>query len=616
MSKKLFNVASLLIVASMLFVACAPAQTPATAPPPVVQTVVVKETVQAPTVKETVVVPATPEPAMASKKVLYDAAAFGVGDVPTIDPALSTDTSSVQVVDETTVGLTRQNNETTAIDPGMADKWDISADGKTYTFHIRQDVPWVKWDSLKGEVVKVQNCDGQDRMVTAKDFEYGILRTLNPATASDYAYVLTFAVAGAADYNSGTVTDTAKVGVKAIDDATLEVTFNAAAAYNANIIGMWIAHAQPQWLIEGDDCTNAKGDRWTETGAFQGYGPYTLKEWVHDSTLTIVKNPFWPGSDAVPQAKIEEVVFSMLDQQPAFAEYEAGNVDVAAVPLDAMDRVKADPTLSKELKIAPSLCTYYYGFNTKAPVVDDVRVRRALSMAVDRQSLIDNVTKGNQEPAQWFARPGLAGAPTMKDHPDLGIKYDPAGAKALLDEYLKEKNTTADKLDITLMFNTSSGHQVIAEAIQQMWKDNLGLDVKLANQEWKVFLKTIIDPNNTPQIFRLGWCQDYADANNFDKEAVGYGGSANPAGGGGLNFNDPDYEKLIAEAAAELDPAKRVDLYAQAEDILVNKVAAMIPIYWYTIVVETKPYVTRTFSVLGGDQHYEFWDIDMAAKGK
>jgi oligopeptide transport system substrate-binding protein len=410
------------------------------------------------------------------------------------------------------------------------------------------------------------------------------------------------------------VTDTAKVGVKAVDDQTIVLKFKEPAAYNAAIAGLWVGRAQPKWLIEGDDCTTARGDRWTETGFFQGYGPFTLKEWVHDSTLTIVKNPFWPASDNIPQSKIDEVTFSMLDQEPAFSDYEAGNLDVADAPLSQMDRIKADPDLSKQLTIAPNFCTYYYGFNNKAKFVDDVRVRRALSQAIDRQSLIDNVTKGEQTPAQWFARPGLAGAPTLEDHPDLGIKFDVTKANADLDAYLKEKNLTKDQLDLTLMFNTSSGHQQIAEAIQQMWKTNLGLDVKLANQEWKVYLNTIKDPKNTPQVWRIGWCQDYPDANNFDREDVGFGGSANLKNGGGLNWNNPEYEKLVADAAKELDPAKRVDLYAQAEEILVNTDAAIIPIYWYTRVTETKPWVTRTFSSSSGNEAFEKWDIDVAAQ--
>jgi oligopeptide transport system substrate-binding protein len=145
-------------------------------------------------------------------------------------------------------------------------------------------------------------------------------------------------------------------------------------------------------------------------------------------------------------------------------------------------------------------------------------------VAIDRQSLIDNVTKGGQEPAQWFARPGLVAAPTMADHPDLGIKTDAAAAQAELQAYLDEKGLTADQLDITLMFNTSAGHQRIAEAIQQMWKDTLGVTVALTNQEFAVYLDTTKDPVATPQVYRLGWCLDYPDANNFTKEVL-YGGS-------------------------------------------------------------------------------------------
>jgi len=466
----------------------------------------------------------------------------------------------------------------------------------------------VKWDAAKGQVVKVQDCNQKDRMVNAYDFQYGMLRTLDPKTASDYAYVLTFAIAGAGDYNSGTVTDTAKVGVTAVDTYTLQIKFNEKATYNANIAGMWIAHAQPKWIIEGDDCTEGRKDRWTEAGFFQSYGPFTLKEWIHDSTLKLVKNPFWPGSDYVPQAKVDEIHFSMLDEPAAFAEYEAGNMDSVALPLEEIDRVKADPELSKELVIAPNLCTYYYGFNTKAPFVDDARVRRALSMAIDRQSLIDNVLKGGQEPAQWFARPGLAAAPTMKTNPDLGIKFNKDEAKKLLNEYLAEKKLTADKVDITLMFNTNAGHQKIAEAIQQMWKDNLGIDVKVTNQEWKVFLKTIRDPKGTPQIYRLGWCSDYPDANNFTREVFVKGGSANPAEGGGVNWENAKFEEIVKQAAVEQDAAKRTELYAQAEDILVNTDAAIAPIYWYTRVTMTKPNVKRTFSVDSHERYYK-WDI-------
>ncbi len=608
MRSKLFLFVSLLIVASMVLTAC---QQAAPTPETIVQTVVVEGEV-----KE-VVVTATPGPVVEPEEMKVLRLNMGPGDIPTLDPALGTDTSSIQIIWETHLGLSRQDEVTNEVQPGIAESWDIAEDGVTYTFHIRPDIYWVKYNGT--EVVQVMDCQETPapRTVTADDFAYGILRTLNPETASQYAYVLAFALKGAADYNNGVTDDPTTVGVKVVDPLTLELTFNEPAAYNAAIAGMWIAAAQPKWLIEGDDCTEARGERWTETGFNQSYGPYALKEWVHDAEITLVKNPFWKAIDSTPEPKIEEVTWVMLDTEPAFAEYEAGNLDASAVPSTQLDRVKSDPVLSQELVIAPDLCSYYYGFNTTAPFVDDVRVRRALSLSVDRQALIDNVLKGGQIPAQWFSRPGLAGAPTLESHPDLGVKFNAEEANAVLDEYLTEKGITRADLDLTLMFNTSSGHQRIAEAIQAMWKEHLGVDVKLVNQEWKVYLETVKSPE-TPQIWRMGWCPDYADANNFIREVFASGGSSNPtdASGaplGGIMMYDQAFEDKVVEAARELDPVKRVELYAEAETMLVWDQAAIIPIYWYSRNTCTKPYVTRTFGS-GGQESIDKWDIDMTAK--
>ena len=598
--RKNFAVLSLLVVLSMILTACGGAA-PAAGEPAVVKETVIVE------------VPGATEAPMEGPKVLN--LTFGPGDVPTLDPAIAEDTSSIQVIEEAFIGVTHIDEETSATVPGMATEWtsEVNADGsETITFNLRTDVPWVRWNGEAVETVK--SCDGSaDRMVTAGDFAYGIERNLNPTNASPYAYVWGFVLKGAADYNNGVTDDFSTVGVEAVDDATLKLTFLAPAAFNTQIAGMWIGRPQPRWVIDGDcdGAVEARGERWTETGFFQSYGPYTMSEWIHDSSLTMVKNPFWPGTDEIPSPKVDILNFSMLDDAVAFADYEAGNLDVANAPLADLDRIKTDPVLSQELKIAPSMCTYYYGYNTTAPVVSDVRVRRALSMAIDRQSLIDNVTKGNQEPAQWFSRPGLAGSPTIADHPDLGVKSDAEAAKAELQSYLDETGQTADQLDLTLMFNTSSGHQKIAEAIQQMWKDTLGVDVKLVNQEWAVYLATIKGAD-TPQIFRLGWCLDYPDANNFIRENFDANGSSNPftdgKPSGGVFYDNPDFFAGLAVAASESDAAKRVDLYAGLEQTLVYDDAVIAPIYWYTIVVVTKPYVVRTYGV-GGQQAYEKWDI-------
>jgi oligopeptide transport system substrate-binding protein len=600
------SVLSVLVMLSLILVACAPAAAPATNAPAATE----------PSAPEATQLPAATEPsAPAGPKVLVTSFG-GAGDVPTLDPAVVQDVSSTEIDMRTFGGVTYLDDATAQTEPGMATSWDIvnNADGtQTITFHLRKDVPWVRWNGK--EVEKVKTCDGSaDRMVTANDFVYGIYRNQLPDNASPYAYLMDFVMKGASDFNSGKTKDFSTVGVKAIDDSTLEMTFTDQVVYNLQIAGLWVAYAQPKWIIEGDcdGALQARGERWIEPGFFESYGPFTLKDWVHDDYLSIVKNPFWPRTDTIPQAKIDEVVFKMLDTPAQLADYEAGNADVTTgVPLSDIDRIKGDPVLSKEFNTSPGQCTYYYGFNTKAPVVDDARVRRALSLAVDRQSLIDNVTKGGQQPAQWFVLPGMAGAPTLKDHPDLGIKYDPEKAKAELQSYLDEKGVTADSLDLTLQFNTSAGHQKIAEAIQQMWKDTLGVNVKLTNQEFRVHLDTI-KSKNTPQIYRIGWCYDYPDANNFERDNSGVGGNQNPAVNGvpygGFNWKNDEYEKIVQEAAKETDPAKRVDMYAQAEQIAIVDDAIMIPIYWYTNLSLTKPYVTRTYSVTGFEA-YEKWDI-------
>lgn len=604
MNKKISISFALLIAVSMILSACQPA--PA-APAPVVQTVVVEATAQPITVVATPepAVPAAEAPAAAEPKILR--MNFDLGEVPSIDPALATDVQSIQVSESTYVGLTRlMGEDEVVIKPGMASSWDVAADGMTYTFHLRTDVPWVKWDAIKNEVVKIPGCEGKDRMVTAKDFEYAILRALDPKTASDYAYVLAFAIDGASAFNSGKETDAAKVGVKAIDDATLEIKFAAPAAYNPMIAGIWTAFATPRWAIDGDDCTQGKGDRWTEQGNNQAYGPFVLKEWIHDASLTIVKNPFWPGDENIPQPKIDEIHWTMLDQTVAFTDFEAGNQDVVVLPPADTDRVKTDPTLSQMLKTTPRLSTDKFVFNAKADVVSDVRVRLAMSKAIDRQSLIDNVLKANQEPARWFCRPGLVACPTVEKYPENGVQYDPEGAKKLLDEYLAEKNTTADKLDITLYYYTNSAQKQMIEAVQQMWKTVLGIDVKVVNQEFKTFAKTVRDPK-APQIWNMGWGADYPDTNNFTREVLSYGGSDNPADAG-MNWKNDTFEKLVAEAAVEQDPEKRMDLYAQAEQIAVIDDAVIIPLYWRTYSWMTQPYVKRTFEKTSY-QLYEKWDI-------
>jgi oligopeptide transport system substrate-binding protein len=572
---------------------------------PVVITQVVKETV-----KETVEVPVTQAPTEPTGKVLY--LNSGTTDIPSIDPSHASQSIEIQVIGSTSIGLVRQNETTAEIENGMAASYEVSPDGLVYTFKLMDNVPWVKWDANQGAVVKVQDCDGNDRMVTADDFKYGILRTLDPRTASEYAYVLTPYLKGANDFNSGPITDTAKldelaaaVGVEVIDPQTIQYTFNAPGVYNLNLLGLWVAHAQPKWLIEGDDCTDAHGDRWIEQGFYEGYGPFTLKEWVHDYYMTLAKNPFWPGTDTVPVAKIDEVKMTVMGESTALAEFEAGNLDSASIPAGDFDRITTDPQYQGMIEQVVTLGTEFYAFNTQLAPTDDVRVRKALSMAIDRDTLVTNVVK-NGIPAPYFTNPGVAGGPKQDQYPDLGVRYDPQQAKQLLDEYLAEKGITADQLQISLVFNTSESRKRAAEAIQAMWKENLGIDVSVTNQETKVYIPQRVEGKEN--IYRSSWVQDYPDANNFLYEVFGPGSGYQQV----VDWYEGDaydqFVSLITQAAVEADPQKRMDLYAQAERILVMDEAIIAPLYWYSSPVLVRPYVKDLPSITGYD-HWEKWDI-------
>lgn len=543
--------------------------------------------------------------AQEGKKVLIDANALGASDVPTLDPSLATDTSSIQVLIETNPGLTRTHEITLVTEPGMA-TWEVSEDGLVYTFSILPEVPWVKYNPETDAVEQVLDADGNPRYVTAEDFAFGIRRSIGGQLGSYYGGIMAGWVLNGKEVYDGTK-PVEELGVKALDTYTLEITATQPAAFLSSIFGMWQAYAQPAWVIE------EAGDLWTEPEYFQGYGPYTLKDWVHGESVTLIKNPFWPGTDTIPVPTIDEIKMLILDQSASLANFEAGTADIAQVPLADLDRIRADATLSEALYIGPSGCTYIYGINTAKPPVDDVRVRRALSMTVNRQALIDNVLKGGQTPAYFFSREDiLAAAPKAADYPQYAITEDVEAAKALLQEYLDERGITLEQMEpITLMHNESQGHARIAQAIQQMWTETLGINVTIQTQEWGTYLETIKNEASAPQVFRYGWCLDYTDTHNFLYDV--FHSSVRELGISWHDENAQRFDQLVEQAMSEPDLQTRTDLYAEAEYLLTNESAAVIPIYFYTNLVMTQPWVERTYSHFG-QQYYEKWDINLAAK--
>lgn len=613
--KQVSFIIALLVIATMILGAC---QTPT--PVTIEKTVVVVErevvTEQGETIIVTQIVEVEVErPVERPAQPITLNWNYGT-EPPSLDPSLATDTTSVDVIANLFVGLTQYDPVSGEVLPYLATSWEEGTDeegNQTWTFHLRDDIAWVQHDPRTGQTTQVLDEDGNPRFANAHDVVYGVLRTIDPDTASDYAYVL-YIVKNAMEVNTGeegfTLDD---VGVVALDDWTVEFTLAYPGGFFPAISGMWIAKPMPSWTID------EWGDKWTEAGLINTNGPYALESWIHGAELNMVKNPLWINAADV---QIERVVGVMItEDSTAFALYENNELDTVGVPLPEMDRVKADATLSKEYTSAPDPCTYYYGYTNNKPPFDDVRVRKAFTQAIDRESLIANVLKGAQIPAGHFGYPGMFGAPEAGE---VGLFFDAEAARASLQSYLDEKGMTIDQfnaMDIVLMHNTSEGHARIAAAIQQMWKDVLGANVRVENQEWSVYLTTIrprTPLEDMPHIWRLGWCADYPDENNWVHEVFNAREGSN-----NLRRNCSDatctevsltrFDELTIAAGREQDPDKRYEMYMEAEKILAEEEVAYAPIYFYAVSNVTKPWVTRNFAPLGGNDFFN-WKIDMAAK--
>lgn len=434
-------------------------------------------------------------------------------------------------------------------------------------------------------------------MVTAQDVVYGWTRALDPATASPAAYMLSPMIVGADKFNAGK--GSAKdLGLRVVDQYTLEVKAPEAVGYALGIFGIINSRPTPQWAIE------ESGDAWIQPENINTYGPFALKEWVHDAQLTFVKNPFWPGSKGYSQAQVDELVMRLIDGAVQLREYEAGNLDVVSiVPSDQFDRLKSDPTLGKELKVVPGACTEVWSFHTQKPPFDNVNIRRAFSYAVDRQSLVDNVVKGGRIPSRWYTPPSVKMAPTLESNPELGIAFDAKMAKQELDLGLKALGlASADKLPpITMVFDNADMTNAIAQALQVMWQNTLGIKVTLSPMDPSSYWATMA--KDAGQIHRAGWCPDYNDANNYTRDVMRSDSIYNYG-----RWNSPAFDKLVDDARKLRDDKARKPLYVQAEDLMVVKDAAVMPLFWNSVSSLTKPYVKRTFASNGVESYWK-WDV-------
>ena len=507
----------------------------------------------------------------------------GAGDPESIDPQGAVDTTDYAFANMQFVGLVIQDEVTKEMVKAMATSWDISEDGTEYTFHLMEKVPWVRYNPDTDAVEQVMDENGNPRYVTAHDFVYGFTRALDPEVAAPTGYILApFVVGGEAfAYEGGSAED---LGLEAVDDYTFKIKAPEKVAFLLGIYGVVCGKAVPQWAIE------ESGDVWTEPENANVYGPFVLKEWVHDGSLTFVKNPFWPGSEGVQQAGIDEITFLLIDADAALREYEAGKIDTAYVPSDEIARIRADPTLSAELTTIADLCTQAWDFNLNKPPLDNVHIRRAFSYAVDRKTLVEDVLGGGQVVGKGYTPPGVYLSPT-EDAGFVGIQFDPAKAQEELALGLEELGlASVDELPaVTVEFGTSTELKNVAQALQVMWRDTLGIEVALAEIDNAVYWAK--QREDAGQIARGGWCPDYNDASNYLLDTFR---SDSPYNGGG--FANEEFDRLVDEAQVLDDAAKRLELYTRAEELLLVEDPGTMVLYYPANNSVTQPYLQRTFA--------------------
>ncbi|PZD96432.1 peptide ABC transporter substrate-binding protein [Paenibacillus sambharensis] len=495
---------------------------------------------------------------------------------PTLDPGMTQDNTSGTVLNAVMEGLTTVDKDGN-VQPGMAEKWEVSEDNLTYTFTILDGATW-----STGEPV------------TAHDFEFAWKRVLDPTkeTPSPYAYQLYY-LKNAEAYNTGEIKDASQVGVKAQDDKTLVVELHSPTAYFLNLLSFYTYYPVNKAVVEANPKFAA------EAATHSTNGPFLLTEWNHNESLLLTKNPNYYDADKVHFTEVRLAIIN--DSNTELSMYETGDLDWAGrptgeIPIDMIPSLKEDSEAN--LQIQGIATTYYFNFNTTKEPYDNVNIRKALAMAIDRKAIVEKVTLGDQIPAFGFVPYGIKGQnDTFRDEvKDSYFTEDVEQAKTLLAKGLEEKGLT--KLPtIELIHNEGEGHKKLATAIADMWKTNLGVDVSVQSQEWGVFLTNRTNLNY--QVARAGWGADYNDPMTFLDMWI-TGGGNNDTG-----FSNAEYDGLIKKAQTSSDPAERMEAMAAAEKILMDEMP-ILPIYYYTGIWMQKPYVQGVWIDYSGEIRFNY----------
>ncbi len=460
-----------------------------------------------------------------------------------LDPHVVTGISAYNVIAALLEGLVAEdpNDPNLAPVPGAAQSWEISDDRTVYTFHLRADAKWSNGDP-----------------VTADDFVFSYRRILSPTMGSPYAYMLHVLKNGKA-YNEGSLTDFTQVGAAALDSLTLQLTLEAPVPSFLSQLVHWSWYPVHPATILAHGKIDEMGTQWTRPGSFVGNGPFTLKSWRQNQMIEVAKNPhYWDAA----KVRLNGIRFFPIgDHTIEERSFRAGQLHVTGtVPLERVQYYREKHP--ERLRIDPYLRSYYYLLNVNKPPLDDVRVRKALALAIDRELLATSVTRSGETPAHSFTPPHIGGY-----DPPRRFETDIETARKLLSDAGYPNGKGFPKL--TLLFHTSDLHTRIAEVIQQLWKQNLGIYIELENVEWKVYQSR--REHRQYDIARAEWVADFVAPATF-LDVWQTGGGNNHAG-----WSSAEYDRLLREASTTSDETRRMELLQQAESILLDD-APIIPL--------------------------------------
>lgn len=485
------------------------------------------------------------------------------GEPGSLDPHKVSGDWENRIVGEYLEGLVAEDIKADPI-PGQAESWTVSDDGTVYTFKLRADAKW---------------SDGVD--VTAQNFVDAFQRLFDPKTAAEYAY-LQFPIKNSTKIAAGEITDFSQLGVKAVDDKTLEITLEASTPYFLQALTHYTAYPIRKDIIE------KFGDQWTQPGNIVGNGPYNITEWVPGSYVKAVKSDTYYGATDL---KIDEIMFENTeDLTAALNRYRAGELDILTdFPSDQYQLLKDQ--YPGQAHVAPFLGVYYYVMNQSKPPLNDVNIRKALSISVMRDVIGPDVLGTGELPAYGWVPPGTGNYE--------GAAYAPAWSTEPYEQRVEEAKalmaaagyTPEKPLKLQLRYNTNDNHQRIAVAISDMWKQ-IGVEVELFNAETAVHYDALNAGDF--QVGRAGWLLDYNDpSNTLDLLKTGVKGTDGTINWGNNygRYSNPKYDELMTQASSELDLVKRAGLMHQAEALAMDEFAS-IPIYWYVSKNVVSPKIT------------------------